>query len=152
MTPDTSSPRPSILLIGPDAAFLKSIEVALGQSRAVSVSAIAEPIEQASRRPELDDAAVLVIALDSKRRESLVALQGLVNRLAGRIPVVVLTDSFDDALARWFLQIRVSDFLRKPVEPKEVLRACLRALRATSSLPDDEGRILSFLAAAGGVE
>lgn len=151
MIPDTSAQRPSILLIGSDAAFLKSIEAALCQSRAVSVSAIAEAIEQAGKRPELDEAAVLVIALDSKRRESLIALQGVVGRLGGRVPVVVLTDSFDDALARWFLQIRVSDFLRKPVEPKEVLRACLRALRASSNLPDDEGRILTFLPAAGGV-
>jgi pilus assembly protein CpaE len=131
MTPDTSPPRPSILLIGPDAALLKSVETALSQSRAVSVSAIVEPVEQAGKRPEIDGAAVLVIALDSKRRESLIALQGLVNRLAGRIPVVVLTDAFDDALARWFLQIKVTDFLRKPVEPKEVLRACLRAMRVS---------------------
>jgi pilus assembly protein CpaE len=151
MTPDSTAPRPSILLIGTDAAFLKSVEAALSQSRAVSVSAIAEPIEQAGKRPELEHAAVLVIAIDSKRRESLIALQGLINRLGGRVPVVVLTDSFDDALARWFLQIKVSDFLRKPVEPKEVLRACLRAMRASSSLPDDEGRILTFLPAAGGV-
>jgi pilus assembly protein CpaE len=151
MTPDTSAPKPSILLIGTDAAFLKTVEAALSQSRAVAVSAIAEPIEQAGKRPELDTAAVLVVAIDAKRRESLGALQALVGRLGGRVPVVVLTDSFDDALARWFLQIKVSDFLRKPVEPKEVLRACLRALRSSSSLPDDEGRILTFLAAAGGV-
>ena len=151
MTPDTSAPKPAILLIGTDAAFLKTVEAALSQSRAVAVRAIAEPIEQAGKRPELDAAAVLVVAIDAKRRESLGALQALVGRLGGRVPVVVLTDSFDDALARWFLQIKVSDFLRKPVEPKEVLRACLRALRSSSSLPDDEGRILTFLAAAGGV-
>jgi pilus assembly protein CpaE len=68
-----------------------------------------------------------------------------------RAPVIVLTDSFDDALARWFLQIRVADFLRKPVEPKEVVRACIRALRATADTPGGGGRILSFLAATGGV-
>jgi pilus assembly protein CpaE len=151
MNPDSTAPRHAILLIGTDAAFLKTVEAALSHSRAVAVTAIPEPIETAGKRPELDEAAVLVIAIDSKRRESLIALQGLVGRLGGRVPVVVLTDSFDDALARWFLQIKVSDFLRKPVEPKEVLRACLRALRASSSLPDDEGRILTFLAAAGGV-
>ena len=100
MTQDLSALRPSILLIGTDEGFLKSVEVALSESRAVNVSAIGESIEQASKRPELDAAAVLVITLDAKGRESLIALQGLVNRLGGRIPVVVLTDSFDDALAR----------------------------------------------------
>ena len=50
MTPDTSAPKPAILLIGTDAAFLKTVEAALSQSRAVAVSAIAEPIEQAGKR------------------------------------------------------------------------------------------------------
>ena len=65
--------------------------------------------------------------------------------------MIVLADAFDDALVRWLLQIRVSDFLRKPVEPKEILKACIRALKETSSLPDDGSQILSFLSAAGGV-
>jgi pilus assembly protein CpaE len=72
-------------------------------------------------------------------------------RLGGRAPVIALTDSFDDGLARWFLQVRVADFLRKPVDAKEVLRACVRALRATSEMPGDQGQIFSFLGAAGGV-
>jgi pilus assembly protein CpaE len=94
---------------------------------------------------------VIVVDIDSKRRESLVALQGLMARLGGRAPVIALTDSFDDGLARWFLQVRVADFLRKPVDAKEVLRACVRALRATSEMPGDQGQIFSFLGAAGGV-
>jgi pilus assembly protein CpaE len=93
---------------------------------------------------------VIVVDLDSRRRESLIALQGLTARVASRAPVIVLTDAFDDALARWFLQVRVADFLRKPVDPKEVVRTCVRALRATTEAPGG-GRILSFLAATGGV-
>jgi pilus assembly protein CpaE len=151
MTQISPSQPPAILLVGADAAFLNSVAGALGSSRVVSARVIAESIEQAGSRPELEAAAVIIVDLDVKRRENLIALQGLMGRLGGRVPVVVLTDSFDDALARWFLQIRVADFLRKPVEPKEVLRACVRALRDTSSLPDDEGRIISFMAAAGGV-
>src|SRR3712207_7839462 len=34
---------------------------------------------------------------------------------------------------------------------KEVLRACLRALRADANIADDEGRIFTFIPAAGGV-
>ena len=43
---------------------------------------IAEAIDQAARRPELDAAAVVVVDLDTKRRESLTALQGLSARIA----------------------------------------------------------------------
>jgi len=142
---------PSIVLVGPDTALLNGIAAALGPVRSVQATVIPETIEQAGRRPEIDAAAVVVVDLDAKRRESLTALQGVTARIAATTPVIVLTDAIDDGLMRWFLQIRVADFLRKPVDPKEVLRACVRALRATSEGPGGGGRILSFLAAAGGV-
>lgn len=142
---------PSIVLVGPDTGLLNGIAAALGPVRSVQATVIPETIEQAARRPEIDAAAVVVVDLDAKRRESLTALQGVTARIAAATPVIVLTDAIDDALMRWFLQIRVADFLRKPVDPKEVLRACVRALRATSEGPGGGGRILSFLAAAGGV-
>ncbi len=151
MAQDAPTSPPIIALVGPDAGFLNGIAAALAPVQSVRPVVTAEPVEVAAKRTELQEAAVVVVDLDSKRRESLVALQGLMARTAGAIPVIVLTDSFDDALARWFLQIRVADFLRKPVEPKEVLRACIRALRATDSLPEEQGRILSFMGAAGGV-
>lgn len=142
---------PTIVLVGPDAGLLNGVAAALGAAKSVTALVVAEPIEQAARRPELDAAAVVVVDLDTKRRESLTALQGLTARIAGQTPVVVLTDAFDDALMRWFLQIRVADFLRKPVDPKEVLRACVRALRASTDGPGGSGQILTFMAAAGGV-
>jgi pilus assembly protein CpaE len=151
MTQDSSSELPSIALVGADANFLNSIAATLGPARSISATVIAESIELSAKRPELDRAAVIVVDLDSKRRESLTALQGLTARVGLRTPVIVLTEAFDDALARWFLQIRVADFLRKPVDPKEVLRACVRVLRATTETPGGNGQILTFMAATGGV-
>jgi pilus assembly protein CpaE len=147
----TPADLPAIVLIGPDAALLNGIGAALAPVRTVRAAVFPESVESAGRRPELDAAAVVVVDLDTKRRESLVALQGLTSRLAGRTPVIVLADAIDDGLMRWFLQIRVADFLRKPIDPKEVLRACVRVLRASSDEPGAGGEILSFLAAAGGV-
>lgn len=151
MVQDAPPQLPTIVLVGPDAGHLNGIATALGPVKSVSATVIAETIEQAARRPELEAAAVVVVDLDTKRRESLMALQGVTARIAGQTPVIVLTEAFDDALMRWFLQIRVADFLRKPVDPKEVLRACVRALRASTEGPAGSGQILTFMAAAGGV-
>ncbi len=151
MAHEHPSDVPAIALVGADTGFLSAVAAALGPVRSVSAVVIPEAIEQAARRPELDAAAVIVVDLDSKRRESLVALQGLTARVGGRAPVIVLTDGFDDALARWFLQVRVADFLRKPVEPRDVLKACVQALKATGGAQGEAGQIVSFVAAAGGV-
>jgi pilus assembly protein CpaE len=148
---DATAQPSTIVLIGTDAGLLSAVAASAGASNAATVVVIAETIEQACKRAEIETAAAVVVDIDPKRRESLIALQGIVMRTFGRAPVIVLADAFDDALVRWFLQIRVSDFLRKPVEPKEILKACIRALKATSSLPDDGSQILSFLSPAGGV-
>jgi pilus assembly protein CpaE len=142
-----------IVLIGTDGAFLDKIAEAFSPKKGMMVATMLESIETAAKNPDLDMALVVVVDLDTKRRESLNALQGLMARLNGQVPVVVITDAFDDTLARWFLQIKVADFLRKPVEGKEVLRACIRTLRATmaTDLPDVQSQILSFVPAAGGV-
>jgi pilus assembly protein CpaE len=150
MQADTNT-TPTILLIGAETELIDAVAATLGPVRSVTAVVVHEPVESAARRPELEQASVIVVDLDSRRRESLLALQGLIARLGLAVPVIVLTDGFDDALARWFMQIRVADFLRKPVDPKEVLRACIRALRGAVEGPSSGGEILSFLSAAGGV-
>ena len=77
MTQSSPPELPTIALVGSDAAFLNAIATTLGPARSVSAIVVAESIEQAARRPELDAAAVIVVDLDSKRRDSLTALQGL---------------------------------------------------------------------------
>ena len=125
---DAASQPSTILLIGPDAGFLNAIAGAAGGIHAASVTIVPESVEQAAKRAEIDAAAVIVVDIDPRRRESLIALQGITMRCFGRAPVIVVADAFDDALARWLLQIRVADFLRKPVEPKDVLEACIGCL------------------------
>jgi pilus assembly protein CpaE len=65
--------------------------------------------------------------------------------------VIVLTESFDEAVGRWFLQIRVSDFLRKPVKTEELLRACLKSVRGEPEVGDRSANVVTFMPAAGGV-
>jgi pilus assembly protein CpaE len=72
-------------------------------------------------------------------------------KLAGKTPVIVLTEAFDDAVGRWFLQIRVSDFLRKPIRMDDLMRACVKALRDAHPETETRARVLSFTPASGGV-
>ena len=94
---------------------------------------------------------VIVADIDATRREELVALQKLMVRLEGRTPVVVLTDNFDEKVGRWLLQIRVSDFLRKPASPEDLVRACFRAVQPHGAPGATSAQVLCFIPAAGGV-
>ena len=50
-------------------------------------------------------------------------------------PVVAVTQSFDENVARTLLQMRVADFLVKPVPPVELVRTCARVARAPPAAP-----------------
>jgi pilus assembly protein CpaE len=119
--------------------------------RNVGFVTMAETIEQALVMPEFETASIVVADVDATQRDQLVSLQRMMVRLQGKdIPVVVLTDTFDDSVARWLIQIRVTDFLKKPVTPEEVLAACIKALKGMTG-EDHQARIFSLIPAAGGV-
>lgn len=130
----------------------KELAQAFGQaavSRHVRVEPLVSTVIDAANAPALVNAALVVVDLDARNRDELVGLQSLMSRLNGETPVIVLTESFDDAVGRWFLQIRVSDFLRKPVQAAELYQACMKALSDQGGTQPSE--IITFTAAQGGV-
>jgi pilus assembly protein CpaE len=65
-------------------------------------------------------------------------------------PVVAITQSFDEAVARRLMQMRVADFLVKPVPPVELVRTCARVAKPPASGESTEAQIFTFLPAVGG--
>lgn len=141
-----------LVLVSKDTDFLTGAQLALSAGgRSVGFISVAETIDQALLLAEFETASIVVADIDTSQREQLVSLQRMMVRLQGKdIPVIVLTDTFDDTIARWLLQIRITDFLKKPATPDEVLAACVKALKGMAG-EDHQARIFSLLPAAGGV-
>ena len=77
-------------------------------------------------RSTSSDATVVVVDLDAGRAEEMAALARLMARIGNWPPVIAVTQTFDENVARTLLQMRVADFLVKPVEPIDLVRACAR--------------------------
>jgi pilus assembly protein CpaE len=77
------------------------------------------------------------------------ALERMMMRNGASPPVVVVTQSFDAEVARSLLQMRVADFLVKPVQPVELVRTCARVARS-SGAETTEAQIYTFIPAVGG--
>jgi len=92
---------------------------------------------------------VVVIDLDAARPEEMAALERMMLRIGISPPVVVVTQSFDAEVARSLLQMRVADFLVKPVQPIELVRTCARVARS-SVVETKEAKIYTFIPAVGG--
>jgi len=78
------------------------------------------------------------------------ALERLMMRIGAWPPIVVLTQAFDESVARTLLQMRVADFLVKPVAPVELVRTCARVAKGPATSEVSEAQIYTFLPAVGG--
>ena len=142
----------AIRLISADTELFDSLRGALnGVSPGSPLQGQAQSLAAFDQFEELEACDVIVADIDITRREELQALQRLMGRLAGRKPVIVLTQAFDERVGRWLLQIRVHDFLRKPVQAEDLVRACLKVACAEGGQGGGGAQVLCFLPAAGGV-
>jgi len=95
------------------------------------------------------NASVVVLDIDPSDRQELAVLQRLMKRLTA--PVVAVMPAMDPDVARQLLQMRVADFLIKPVAPAELYKTCVRVAQAqTSGHSGHEAQIVTFLPAVGG--
>ncbi|MGL5116820.1 MAG: AAA family ATPase [Beijerinckiaceae bacterium] len=138
-----------IVLISPDPAFNEAVKGVFGANGLLKMRLGRHVSDETI---DLTAARIVIVDLDARNRDDLLALRELMGRLAGRAPVVVVTEAFDEGVARWLIQIKVADFMTKPVDPVELARTCVKAMQAEAQ-PESgaEAQILAFLPAAGGV-
>jgi pilus assembly protein CpaE len=135
-----------------DADFERLLRTTFGMDAKVDLSVVSGGLAEQERKLDTTGATVVILDLDPARDADLAALQGLTQRLAGAPPVIVAIPQFDVNLARQLLQMRVADFLVKPVQPLDLVRACARAAQgAKTGTTSNEARIFTFLPASGGV-
>jgi len=140
-----------IALVTGDAEFEKLVRTTFGGNAQIDLDVTASNLAACKGKLEVGDAKVVLVDLDADHQEEVLALQALAGRLGGAPPIVVVTKAFNESVARRLVQIRIADFLVKPVEPIELVRACARAAQSQPGETVTEAQIYTFLPAAGGV-
>jgi pilus assembly protein CpaE len=143
--------RAAVLLVTADKELARSVETAFGSSEHVDLETVAERLPAGVDPRRLASATVAVIDVDLQSPQELLALERLMTGTADCAPVIVLTERFDQTLARRLMQIRVADCLQKPISPAELARACARAARSPkAAAASEEAQVFAFLPAVGG--
>jgi pilus assembly protein CpaE len=150
-SPSSETNRTRVVVLTADAEFDSSVRATFGTSSAIDLVMVSGQIAQQCDALEIEGAAVVVVDLDAGRDEELVALAKLMARAHAWPPVIAVTQSFDANVARTLLQMRVADFLVKPVSAVDLVRACARVGKSTSDgAKPTEAKIYTFLPAVGG--
>jgi pilus assembly protein CpaE len=148
-TPVSRSVR--IVAITADAEFERLLRATFGRNAQIDLAVVAGAVGGTEEKLPVEGATVLLVDLDATRSDEIAALQNLARRLAGLVPILVVTAGFSEGVARQLIQLRIADFLVKPVDPIELVRACGRVAKGSAADGAKEAEIYTFLPAAGGV-
>jgi pilus assembly protein CpaE len=148
----SSDNRTRVAIVTADSEFERSARETFGASSAIELAVTAGGLAEHCETLDVADTTVLVVDLDARQPDEMAALAKLMGRIGARPPVVAVTQTFDAAVARTLVQMRVADFLVKPVAPVDLVRACARVAKVqTASNEPTEAQIYTFLPSAGGV-
>jgi pilus assembly protein CpaE len=146
---DPSTTR--VVVVTADAEFERAVRSTFGASKAIDLALAPGRIADLADTLALQDATVVVVDLDAGRADEMGGLARLMARAGNRPPVIAVTQSFDAELARILMQMRVADFLVKPVAAIDLVRACARVAQgAPGAEKATQAQIYTFLPAVGG--
>ena len=97
------------------------------------------------------EASVMIIDIDATSVEDFENLQKLKRLVNANTAVIVISQSFSPAAARILIQLKVSDFLIKPVQTSDLVRSCNNTLKVNTEEAQVQPQFVCFLPAAGGV-
>ncbi len=147
------SPTPAsqtrVVVLTADAAFEDSVRATFSASSQIGLDVVKGRLAEHGEI-DLAGATVVVADVDATDAAELAALEGLMLQIGSWPPVVAVTQDFDAAVARRLTQMRVADFLVKPVPPVELVRTCARVAKPVASAETTEAQIFTFLPAVGG--
>lgn len=148
-----ASGKTRVTVLTADGAFEQLVRTTFGSNAQIELHLVKGSLSAGSGRLNAADAAVVIVDIDATDPEEFMALSRFAAQLGGNPPLIAITQSLDAAVARKLVQVRVSDFLMKPIEPIELVRACARAAQSAQAGGGDstEAQIYTFLPAAGGV-
>src|SRR5215470_11188379 len=144
-----------VVALTADAGFGAEMQAAFAADAQTALTLVPGTLAALEGQLDLEAAGVVVIDLDAGQPGEMQALERLIARLGAWPPVIVITQTFDAGVARALVQMRVTDFLVKPVAPVELVRTCVGVAKTVAKSPatsqeGTEAKIYTFLPAVGG--
>lgn len=138
-----------VVVLTADDRFEEQVRATFGGSDQIGLDIIKGRLSE-REQIDVESASVVVADLDAGDEAEMEALDRLVMRIGTWPPIVVITQAFDESVARRLMQMRVADFLVKPVPPVELVQTCARVAKKPASSESAEAQIFTFLPAVGG--
>ena len=130
-----SSNRTHVVVLTADPEFDRSVRTTFGASNAIDLTIVPGRTPEHGDSLDVAGATVIVVDLDAGRADEMQGLARLTARVGAWPPVIAVTQNFDENVARTLMQMRIADFLVKPVAPIDLVRACARVAKGQAAEP-----------------
>jgi pilus assembly protein CpaE len=139
-----------VVVLTADDGFEEQVRATFGASPKITLDVIKGTLASRAADVSFEGASVVVADVNGDDEAEMHALARLMERIGSWPPVVVVAQTLDASVARRLMQMRVSDFLVKPVTPIELVKTCARVAKAPGNTDTTEAQIFTFLPAVGG--
>jgi pilus assembly protein CpaE len=145
-----SGVQTKVVVLTADDGFEEQVRATFGASPKIVLDVIKGTLASRGADASFEGASVVVADVDGDNEAEMHALSRVMERVGNWPPVVAVTQTLDANVARRLMQMRVSDFLVKPVTPIELVKTCARVAKAPGNTDTTEAQIFTFLPAVGG--
>jgi pilus assembly protein CpaE len=150
--PENPAPlKVRVIALTQDTEFEQTLTETFGSNAKIELTVVKGTVLTEEATFVAGDATVVIVDFDASNSDEFLALQRLTMRVGRWPPLIAVTGAFDAEVGRRLVHMRVADFLVKPVNAIDLVRACARVAQGSAEEEVREAEIFTFLPASGGV-
>src|SRR5579863_4046485 len=138
-----SGTQTKVVVLTADDGFEEQARATFGASPKITLDVIKGTLASRVADANFEGASVVVADVNGDDEAEMHALARLMERIGSWPPVVAVAQTLDANVARRLMQMRVSDFLVKPVTPVELVKNCARVAKAPGNAETTEAQIVT---------
>jgi len=138
-------------MVSDDIAFVAMAKGAIGAGKGIDLAVMQKNIKEVGAEIRETAFDALILDIDARKVADYEQIQKIKRMVGAGCAVIVITSNFSPAAARILIQLKVADFLVKPLQTSDLVRACNNALKQPGEDHQVEPQFLAFMPASGGV-
>ncbi len=140
-----------LVIVSTDDQLISLVKAAIPNSNSQEVIVMQQEVGSVVAEIRNLEADAMVIDIDATNVEDFEHLQKIKRMVNNNTSIIVISNNFSPAAARILIQLKVSDFLVKPVQTSDLVRSCNNAMKINTAEASVEPQFLCFMPASGGV-
>ena len=130
-----------LILASTDTELVALAKGAIPNTSDQQLTIIEKPISELVNDIRNVEAEALIVDIDASKVEEFENLQKIKRMIGNSTSIIVISANFSPAAARILIQLKVADFLVKPVQTSDLVRSCNNAMKVNTQETQLGGKV-----------